>query len=416
MIVHKFGGASIKDAQSIKNLALIVKENIYAGDVIVLSAMGKTTNALEDVTTAAFAKDKAWKTMLKKVEESHIIICKELFGDNSDAGKEIQKIFSTLEIFILNQIETGYNKFYDAVVSKGEKASTAIVFHFLNNNDVPIERIMAPNVIITDNSHREARVLWEESYTQLHKSCSNNNLIHLTQGFIAATKDGVATTLGREGSDFSAAIIANIFDAKEVRIWKDVDGLFNADPKIFNNAVLLPRVSYRECVELGYYGARVIHPRTILPLLRKNIPLYIQSFWNKGSTGTIICSHNTEPIKIPCYIIKDNQCLMTISPVNLGFMAEEYVERIIGIFKTHGIRINLMQSSAVNLTLCFDYDSHRFSPMLNSLESDFELRYNNGLSLLTISNYSDGCINEYTEGKKILLTQRSRKIIRFVYQ
>lgn len=416
MIVHKFGGASIKDATSIENLASLIEDKITSGAVIVLSAIGKTTNALEKVTSAAFAENKVWRSSLRKIEEDHIAICRELFKTkNSIAEDEIHKIFTNLENFILQHINLNYNKFYDTVVSCGEDASTTIVYHFLKEKGIKLKKIMATETIITDASFREGKIQWEKTDTAVKKAFDDINGVYLTQGFIAGTVDGEVTTLGREGSDFSAAIIANILDAGEVRIWKDVDGLYNADPKIFPDAVLLPRVSYRECVELGYYGARVIHPRTILPLRRKKIPLYITSFINKDADGTIICSHNTEPVRIPCFIMKNNQCLITISPKDLGFMAEEYVEMIIGIFKDNGVRINLLQSSAVNLTICFDYDDYRFSPMRRELEIDFEIRYNKDLSLLTINNYTDECGTGYVDNKTIYLTQKSRKVIRFVY-
>lgn len=417
MIVHKFGGASIKDAESIRNLESIVRSRIEPNAVLVLSAMGKTTNMLETVTSLAYAENNKWAEKLNEVTQYHTDVCKLLFGIGKHSPEdEVKTLFSELSKKINRTIKLSYNKFYDAVVSTGELASTLIVERYLSHCGIKVTSLKATEIIITDNTYREGKINWEETTDRISTTIIEDNGIYITQGFIAGTTDGEVTTLGREGSDFSAAVIGNILKSKEVRIWKDVDGLYSADPKLFNDAVLLPRVSYRECVELGYYGARVIHPRTILPLRRYAIPLYIQSFKTPDNPGTLICSHNTEPVKIPCLILKNKQCLMTLTPKDLGFMAEEYVEIIIAEIKAVGVRINLLQSSAVNLTVCFDFDEYRFKPMIRRLEKTFELRYNNGLSLLTISNYTPQCINEHMENKNILLTQQSRKIIRFVYQ
>jgi aspartate kinase len=417
MIVHKFGGASIKDAESIRNLESIVRNRIEPNAVLVLSAMGKTTNMLEEVTSLAYAENPKWAVKLNDVTKYHTEVCNLLYGNSKHSPEdEVKTLFSELSIKIHQTLKLSYNKFYDAVVSTGELASTLIVERYLLHCGIKVIPLKATEIIITDNTYREGKINWEETTDRISTTIKEDNGIYITQGFIAGTTDGDVTTLGREGSDFSAAVIGNILKSKEVRIWKDVDGLYSADPKLFNDAVLLPRVSYRECVELGYYGARVIHPRTILPLRRHAIPLYIQSFKNPDNPGTLICSHNTEPVKIPCLILKNKQCLMTITPKDLGFMAEEYVEIIIAEIKAVGVRINLLQSSAVNLTVCFDFDEYRFKPMIRRLENTFELRYNNGLSLLTISNYTPQCVNEHMENKDILLTQQSRKIIRFVYQ
>jgi len=408
MIIHKFGGASVKDAPSIKNLARIIRDNIQSNAVIIVSAMGKTTNKLETVTAEAFAENSSWKQSLQNIAEN-------LFAENRvSAFEKIREIIKTTREALQDSIHISYDKLYDFVVSTGEILSTTIIYEYLKEQGFELQHLQAHKLIITDETHREGKVNWDATWKKISASIANDSRIYLTQGFIAGTEEGVRTTLGREGSDFTAAIFANILDAEEVRIWKDVDGIYNADPKIFPDAVLLPRVSYRECVELAYYGARVIHPRTILPLKRKNIPLYVQSFKNIKSQGTIICSHNINSVDIPCFIIKNNQCLMTISPINLGFMAENYVEKIIQILKTRGIRINLLQSSAVNLTVCFDFDEYRFIALRRDLENHFEVRYNTALELLTISNYSEECINEKISGKDVLLKQQSRRTARIV--
>ena len=417
MIIHKFGGASIKDANSIKNLTAIIKDKISSEAVIVLSAIGKTTNGLEKVISKAYAENPGWKEELTKIEKFHNSITEALFENKKHVVfSQIRKYFQEAENIIDNTLQLNYDKFYDCIVSYGELISTCIVHNYLLEKSVPITLISATEIIKTDNKYREARVDWELTASAISMHMNNNKSLYLTQGFIGGTKTNNRTTLGREGSDYSAAILGNILNATEVRIWKDVEGLFNADPKLFSDAILLPRVSYRECVELAYYGARVIHPRTIKPLSKKQIPLYVQSFLETDSVGTIICGHNKEAVDVPCYILKNQQCLATITPSDLGFMAEHYVANIINILREIGIRVNLMQSSAVNLTICIDYDEHRFTQLLRNLGSFFEIRYNTQLELLTISNYSEACITEKTQHHKVLLTQQSRRVARMVLQ
>ena len=415
MIIHKFGGASLKDATSIKKLS--DRTATFSGQaIVVVSAIGKTTNALENLVALAYAENKQWQGALNRIETDHLRITDALFSSREcPATKEIQHLFNQLRDYVNSDIHLVYNKLYDGVVSFGERFSSTIVRHFFHKQHIIVEPISALEIIFTDTTFREAKIDWKKTEAAVKKRITSRHKLYITEGFIGSNGYGIPTTLGREGSDFSAAILGNILNAKEVRIWKDVDGLYNADPKQFPEAILLPRVSYRECVELGYYGARVIHPRTILPLQRKSIPLYIQSFLHPERQGTLICSHTTEVVDIPCFIIKNNQCLITLTPLNLGFMAEEYVEEIIGVLKTHGIRVNLLQSSAVNLTVCFDYDAYRFVPLRRELEKGFELRFNTGLELLTISNYNEECLKSAMAGKKILLTQKSRRIIRMVY-
>lgn len=417
MIIHKFGGASIKDANSIQNLHTIIKDKISSEAVIVLSAMGKTTNGLENVISKAYAENSDWKEELIKIKKFHYSIIDELFENKRHiVFSQIANYFQEAENCIETTLHLNYDKFYDCIVSFGELISTCIVHHYLLEKGISITLLSATDIIKTDNKFREARVDWDSTTNAISKHINNKNNLYLTQGFIGGTKSNDRTTLGREGSDYSAAILGNILNATEVRIWKDVEGLFNADPKLFNDAILLPRVSYRECVELAYYGARVIHPRTIKPLSKKQIPLYIQSFLETNSAGTIICGHNNEAVAVPCYILKNQQCLATITPSDLGFMAEHYVANIINILKDIGIRVNLMQSSAVNLTICIDYDEHRFMQLLRKLGDFFEIRYNTQLELLTISNYSEACITEKMQHQKVLLTQKSRRVARMVFQ
>ena len=417
MIIHKFGGASIKDANSIKNLTTIIKEKIATEAVIVLSAMGKTTNGLETVVSKAYAENSDWKEELSRINKFHYSIIDELFENKKHiVFSQIINYFQEIENIIKNTLHLNYDKFYDCVVSYGELISTCIVYNYLLEKGVTITLVSATDIIKTDNKYREARVDWESTGNAISIHINNKNSLYLTQGFIGSSSSNNRTTLGREGSDYSAAILGNILDATEVRIWKDVKGLFNADPKLYNDAILLPRVSYRECVELAYYGARVIHPRTIKPLSKKQIPLYVQSFLETDSQGTIICGHNNEAVDVPCYILKSQQCLATITPSDLGFMAEHYVENIIKILKEIGIRVNLMQSSAVNLTICVDYDEYRFMQLLRNLRDSFEIRYNTQLELLTISNYSEACITEKSQHQRVLLTQKSRRVVRMVFQ
>ncbi|PID95289.1 MAG: hypothetical protein CSA95_00435 [Bacteroidetes bacterium] len=417
MIVHKFGGASIKDAASIRHLAVLIKTHVKEGGVIVLSAIGKTTNALEEVTYAAFSGEERWKSLLKEVEAHHLSLCDALFPENPQVvEREILSLFHALEEAIRHTETGNFNRFYDTVVSYGERIGSTLVWHFLKASGLPITQVPATETLITDHSFREARINWEATSKAVTKAFPNPRGYYLTQGFIAGTPEGAVTTLGREGSDFSAAVIANILHAKEVWIWKDVNGLYNADPHRFPQARLLPKATYTECMELAYYGAQVVHPRTLAPLQQKRIPLHIHSFKQPENGGTTVTAAHTDKIEVPCTIIKEKQCLITLTPKQIGFMTEEYLEKIIALFKEHSIRINLLQSSAVNLTLCFDDDPYRFHPLQTALKATFEVRYNRSLSLLTVVNYVQRQIADYSAQKTIYLTQQSRRILRLVYR
>ncbi len=411
MRIFKFGGASVKNADGVTNILSIISQYREEKLVIVVSAMGKTTNALEEIAHDAF-EQKNYNDGLTKLQEYHQHICLELFGT---IPSEVNNLWVQLES-TLKQPEENWQKFYDATVSFGELLSTTIVQLFLNDH-VNASWVDARQYIRTNNFYTEALVDWQ--LTEHYISKDFPSLLEkgpiVTQGFIGADFTGQTTTLGREGSDFSAAIFAYCLSAESLTVWKDVPGLLNADPKKFTNAELFDELSFQEVTELTYYGAKVIHPKTIRPLAQKGIPLYVRSFVNPEAAGTKISEQEKLATK-PCFVFKENQLLVTLRVMDNSFMDEKKMLSVFQALDRSNIKINMMHNSALTFTFCMDFQKRKLDDLQEYLKNDFHLLYNEGLELATIKNYEDASFTFLPKNKEIILEQKTRNNYQVIYR
>jgi len=419
MKVFKFGGASVKDASGVKNMAEILHR--YRGEslLIVVSAMGKTTNHLEALTRAYFNGLPEKMQLYHEIRDFHLAICQDLFGKVDQP--EVQKILEHLQGIIDPEQEENsakdllYDYVYDLIVPAGELLSTQIISSWMRESGIPHQLLDAREYILTDHTYREGKVLWDLSAQRILDvipGILEKGQWVITQGFIGGTTDHKSVTLGREGSDYTAAIFSNILDAKACYIWKDVPGLMNADPKRMPEARKIERISYGEAIELAYYGASVIHPKTLKPLQNKGIPLYVKSFMDPDSTGTEIGEESLETRECS-YIFKDNQALISISPKDYSFIAEDNIYAIFGFISRYHVRVNMMQNSAISFSLCID-ENEKTLPLISSLSKGFNVRYNTGLRLITIRHYTPELVENIVKDKVVLLEQRSRTTIQMV--
>ena len=416
--VFKFGGASVKDADSVRNLKSIIEREDRDNLLIVISAMGKTTSIIEKTLKLFRDNDGHLEiTALRELMCYHEDIMTELFNGNTQ-----HPVFDTVaNIFIdlfCNLQETGfqYDYQYDQTVSFGEVLSTTIISAFLNDNSIKNTLLDARDYIITDHNFRSANIDWDESRLRIQKlNNEHNGELLITQGFIASsTKPVVTTTLGREGSDYSAAIFANLLDTKEMTVWKDVDGIRNADPKRFPSSEKIPHLSYSEATELTFYGSSVLHPKTTKPLQNKNIPLKVRSFIDASLPPTIIDSCEEFIHYAPSFIVKDNQMLVTIRPRDFSFMNEQNLGILFGMLNELNIHANMIQTSALNLSICIDENLAKLNQLIDSLEQSFLIKYNIGLQLFTIRHYTEGIERQFIQGRKIFIEQRSRSTLQLV--
>lgn len=413
--VFKFGGASVKDADAVRNMKAIL-DRYDESLLVVVSAMGKTTNMLEKILQTARQNDGSLDyTILEPVYRYHETILDTLFFDKQhpvfdQVSQLLVDLFEKLE-----ETHLPYDYHYDQTVSFGERLSSTIIAAYLNENGIKTKVLDARDFIITDTFFRNANVNWDETSYRIGtlRLSNDDSKITLTQGFIGSFEEHT-TTLGREGSDFTAAIFAYCLDAKEVVVWKDVSGVLNADPKRFEHTQQFDRLSYSEAIELAFYGATIIHPKTIKPLQNKNISLKVQSFLDPNAPPTLIEAGNDNENYISSFIVKDQQVLVSIMSRDHSFMNEKNLHTLFGIFDLLNIHINLMQNSALSLSVCFDEDSTRLSSLIDSLKEHFIVRYNNGLQLFTIRNYTNGMEKEFIQDKEILLEQRSRTTFQLV--
>ena len=408
--VFKFGGASVKDADGIKNLAKILKINSDKKLLIVISAMGKTTNALEELTKAYFDKLNTIDEIFNGIKTYHHEIIAELFeGSNKSIEDDIENTFVEIDWILEDEPHEEYDFIYDQIVSMGEILSTKIVCAYLNSVGIESKWIDARSFIQTDNNYREGKVDWPKTSKliteQLPSVLENQHVI--TQGFIGGTSENFTTTLGREGSDYSAAIFASCLKAEAVTIWKDVPGVLNADPKLFPDSVKYDELSYRDALEMTFYGATVIHPKTIKPLQNARIPLLVKPFSAPLEAGTCIQESNIQ-LTQPAIILKSNQILLTVSTHDLSFITEDHLYNLYGIFAAESIKVNMMQLSAISYSACIDADERRFPKLKAKLELNFKIKYNTGLQLLTIRHFNKDIISKLTSGKTVLLEQISR--------
>ena len=420
--IYKFGGASVKDAEAVRNLADIVSQHKDEDILLVVSAMGKTTNMLEKVLADFREHDgNLGMEALQDVITYHDGIIQDLFGDDANPafGESIATLF--IELWEkLQQADVPYDFQYDQTVSYGELISTSIIQEYLNKRDIPTRWLDARKYVIAEaETHfRAANPDWDETRLRISKLNDEHirGLVCLTQGFIGGTPDGKhSVTLGREGSDFTAAIFANGLDAEEVTIWKDVDGLLNADPKRFADTVQLPHIPYSEAIELAFYGATIIHPKTIKPLQNKGITLKVQSFLHPDHEPTLIDgTHLNTDESTPSYIVKDNQTLVSITPRDFSFMNVHNLQVIFGHCDELRIHANMIQTSALMLSFCFDSNEQKLKQLRACLKDSFTVKYNEGLQLFTIRHYTDGLESDFIKGRKILVKQGSRSTMQFV--
>jgi len=424
MKIFKFGGASVKDAEAVKNVGEILKR--YKGDnlLVVVSAMGKTTNALEKLVDAILypqnvqTKKQEAAKVLDEIKKYHFDIVEQLFPNKShNVYNDINNTFVELDWFIDDEPTNNYNLEYDKVVCMGEIISTKIVSAYLNETGINSQWLDARDFIKTDNTYREGKVDWELTQLlidkDLKKSFSDKGHVFIIQGFIGGTSENYTTTLGREGSDYTAAILAYTTNAESVTIWKDVPGVLNADPKWFDDTKMLEQISYQDAIELAYYGATVIHPKTIKPLQNKKIPLYVKSFVKPEEKGTVINDIQT-PLPIPSFIFKMNQVLISISPKDFSFIAEENLRDIFDTFSENRVKVNVMQNSAISFSVSIDNDSRKLPELIKILQANYKVLYNENLELVTIRYYDQATIDRVTKGKQILLEVKSRYTVQLV--
>lgn len=416
MLVFKFGGASVKDASGIINLASVVKK--YTGEqlLIVVSAMGKTTNALESLTKAYVDQSDNMHLIYEGIKQYHFDILHELFDSKHPVFDEIANTFVEIDWMIEDEPQDDYDFIYDQIVSIGELVSTRIISAYLNKEGLKNQWLDVRGYIHTDNTYREGVVQWDKTCESITKDIPAllDKGIVVTQGFLGGTSENFTTTLGREGSDYTASIFASCLGAQSVTTWKDVPGILNADPKFFEDTVKFDELSYSEAIEMTYYGASVIHPKTIKPLQNAHIPLLVKPFTDPLAPGTIIKEDGVNTFVKPVIILKQNQVLLSVSSKDYSFITEDHLSDIFGLFAQNQVKVNVMQTSALSFSVCFDFYEERFEKLLNSLQQDFKVKYNTGLTLITVRHHADGALKELTNGKTVLLEQVSRNTAQVV--
>ncbi|OQX97340.1 MAG: hypothetical protein B6I24_09135 [Bacteroidetes bacterium 4572_128] len=414
MLVFKFGGASIKDANSIKNILGIIENYKKNNLLIIISAMGKTTNNLEKLLENYFYK-KNYKEKFNEIKKFHFDIIEQLEVNNKNIFLEINEIFLLLEENLKILPTKNYDFEYDKIVSFGEILSTKIISIYLNFRNLKNKWIDVREILKTDNSYRNAKINWCLSKKLIKKKVIfEKKFFFITQGFISSSVDNFTTTLGREGSDFTASIFASILKSEKVVLWKDVKGILNADPNYFENTKKIDFLSYKEVIEMAFFGAKIIHPKTIKPLENKKIPLFVKCFFAPDEKGSVIKDLKTSKINVPIFILKKNQILISISPKDFSFMDEKNISKIFLIFFNMKIKINLIQNSAISFSVCIDDPKEKLQKLLEILQKKFFLFFNKNLELLTIINYMEIEIKKTILNKKIFLEQKSRRTVRFI--
>ena len=415
MRVFKFGGASVKDASGVINILSVLKHTGFSETLIVVSAMGKTTNALEEVVKNYFDENSRYLEDLEKIKQNHYQIIAELFQQDSAQTKEnVDQLFEEIIIFLNNNNYEDYSLIYDQVVSLGELVSTTIISNYITSQGIKNRWLDARKCIKTDSYYRDANLDWEATQKSILKAADGNSTL-ISQGFIGSDSEGLTTTLGREGSDYSAAIFAYALDAESVTIWKDVPGVLNADPRVFKDTQLLRQISYREAIELAYYGASVIHPKTLQPLQRKEIPLFVKSFENPADDGTSVSKGKTLEPLVPCFILKKDQTLLKLSSLDFSFIVEENISEIFALLHKFQMRVEMIQNSAISFSICIYNKYDKLEGLLEALASKFKVKVVDEVSLYTIRHFDKPAINFIkNRDAKVLLEQRTLKTAQFV--
>jgi len=416
MLVYKFGGASVKDPAGIINLANIIKNNNNQALLVVVSAMGKTTNALEKLTQAYFNQQNDVHELFEEIKVYHYQIVEELFDKNNSIYVDLNNTFVEIDWMLDDEPQDDYDFIYDQIVSIGELAATRIVNAYLNQSGIKSTWLDVRGYIHTDNTYREGQVDMDKSCAIIQKDIPTllQKSVVVTQGFLGGTSENFTTTLGREGSDYTAAIFAACLKAKSVTTWKDVPGILNADPKLFSDTVKFDELSYNEAVEMTYYGASVIHPKTIKPLQNNGIPLLVKAFNDPEGTGTIIKEKAKSSFIKPVIIVKKEQILLSASAKDYSFITENHISAIFGLFAKNRVHVSLMQTSALSFSVCFQLDEYRFNQLLAQLKNSFKVKYNTGLTLVTLRHFQQNNLTDITDNRTVLIEQFSRNTAQFV--
>ena len=414
MKVFKFGGASVKDAAGIKNVYDVLQQVGYEDVLLVVSAMGKTTNALEVVVKDYFQKSASLQSSIQEVKKYHNQILLDLFEDEKNSVFiAVNDLFADLDYFLNHNKSPNYNFVYDQIVSFGELISTTILSNYMTYRGIKTNWIDVRNYIKTDATYRDAEVDWDSTQKSISKNVKRK-VLNITQGFLGADENGFTTTLGREGSDYTAAIFAYCLNAESVTIWKDVPGVMNADPRYFENASLLNQISYREAIELAFYGASVIHPKTLQPLQKKEIPLYVKSFLEPLLPGTSVSKGADLEPHLPCFIVKKNQLLMSLSSIDFSFIMEENISEIFALLHQFKMKVSLIQNSAISFSVCIEDKFGNFNELKAILSKKFKVAYNENVSLYTIRHFNEKAAEMVVENKVVLLKQVSRETMQIV--
>ena len=413
MKIFKFGGASVKDASNIKNIATILQNEGTKNTLIVISAMGKMTNAFEDVVDAYYQKLENLPQKLYFIEAYHKNIMDELFDKEETIYSKVDILFSELSWFLDRNSSQRYNYVYDQIICFGELLSTKIVSAYLSKIGIENNWFDVRNFIKTDSNYRDAKVNWELTETIINNKFDKQKL-NITQGFIAANDTENTTTLGREGSDYTAGIFAYCLDATSVTIWKDVLGVLNADPRVFEETTLLKQISYEETIEMAFYGASVIHPKTIQPLQEKEIPLFVRSFINPEGKGTKVSRGTTLEPYIPCLIVKKNQVLVSISASDFSFMVENNISYIFQKLHDYNLKVNLIQNSAISFSICVDNKFNNFDAFYSDLKNEFKIDFQKKVDLYTIRHFNDETLEKIAKKGTSLLRQTNKETVQIV--
>ena len=414
MRIFKFGGASVKDAEGIHNMYRVLEQTGHKQTLIVVSAMGKTTNAFEKLIEAYFDDAKQMESQLNEIIDYHLGIMNEIFNHpKHDVFDQVKQRFDRLRTFLKNNKSPHYSFVYDQVVSTGELVSTTIITHFLNEKGIAANWLDARECIQTDNSYRDANVDWDKTEKAIREKV-NPDQFYITQGFIGSDDNNFTTTLGREGSDYTAAIFAYCLNTNSVTIWKDVPGVLNADPRHFESTQLLHHISYQEAIELAFYGASVIHPKTLQPLQRKEIPLHVKSFINPSDEGTKVSKGVAIDPHIPCYIVKNNLSLIKLSSLDFSFIIEKNISDIFAMLHKYKMKVDLIQNSAISFSVCVFDKFGKIEELLHELRGRFQVDYKPNVSLYTIRHFQPESAAFLLRKNELLLEQRTQETMQLV--
>ena len=414
MRIFKFGGASVKDADGIHNMYRVLEQTGHENTLIVVSAMGKTTNAIEKLIEVYFEDSQKTESQLSEVIDYHLGIMNEIFDyPKHEVYDEVKRRFDHLRIFLKNNKSPHYSFVYDQVVSTGELVSTTIITHYLNSKGISADWLDARECIQTDGSYRDANVDWTRTEVAINELVSPNRL-YITQGFIGSDENNFTTTLGREGSDYTAAIFAYCLNGNSVTIWKDVPGVLNADPRHFESTQLLHHISYQEAIELAFYGASVIHPKTLQPLQRKEIPLHVKSFINPNDKGTKVSKGVATDPHVPCFIVKNDLALICLSSLDFSFIIEKNISDIFAMLHKHKMKVDLIQNSAISFSVCVFDKFNKMEELLHELSGRFQVDHTADVYLYTIRHFQAESADFLLRKHELLLEQRTQETMQLV--